>query len=178
MIDDSYYWKVDLLRQSSALKARAAQKRWSGASFARCEQTIMVGFFSVRKLLESKKLTDKVAKHSLEVRCFPPTGEAVTLINRHKIERLFDVDKPKQRFVGLVFLCNQVIHSYVFTLCFDDRGAFSSILVASDYERSRALFEISASGIIDVFELVGNDCVTEVRLVADPARGDYTRSAR
>ena len=137
----------------------------------------MLGLFSVRKLIESRKLTDKVAKQSVQIRCYPPTGKVVTLLNRHKIDELFDLDKPKDRFVKLSFLCNQVIHSYVFTLVFHEGGPFAAILVASDYERSHALYEIPASRIIEVFELVGNDHVTEERYVADPAKGDYSRWA-
>jgi hypothetical protein len=178
VIDESYYWKVDLLRQSCALKARAAQKRWTDASFARCEQTIMLGCFSVRKLIESRKLTDKVAKKSVRIGCYPPNGKAVTLLNKHKIDELFDLDKPGERLVKLSFLCNQVIHSYVFTLLFHEGGGFSSILVASDYERSRTLWEIPASRIIEVFEMVGNDDVTECRYEFDSAKGDYVVTSR
>ena len=178
MIDESYYWKVDLLRQNSALKARAAQKRWTDASFARCEQTIMLGCFSIRKLIESRKLTDKVAEKSLQIRCYPSNGKVVTLLNKHKIDNLFDLDKPKKRLVKLRFLCNQVIHSYVFTLLFHEGGSLSSILVASDNERSRALWEIPAGLLIKVFEKVGNDDVTEVRYQFDSAKGDYIRWAK
>lgn len=138
----------------------------------------MLGCFSIRKLIESRKVTDKVAEKSLQIRCYPSNGKAVTLLNRHKIDTLFDLDKPKKRLVKLSFLCNQIIHSYVFTLIFHEGGLLSSILVASDNERSRALWEISASHIIEVFEMVGNDDVTEERYQFDSAKGDYTRRAK
>lgn len=173
MITEPLYWKTDLLRQSSALEKRRTQKRWSEASFARCEQTIFIGFYSVRKLIESKKLTNVVAASSFQIRSYPPTGKAVTFMNYHKVDELYDLDKPKEHSINLINLCHQFIHSYVFSLVFDEDDALSAVWVASDYQRSKALIEIPLATIIGIFETVASDDIRSMRGIFDPEKGDY-----
>ncbi len=173
MIDESYYWKTDLLKQGLALKRRIAQKRWNDTSLARCEQSVMIGFYSVRKLIDSRKLTNKIADRHFQLRSYPPSGKTITWLNNHKIDELYHMDRPKPKTITLRSLCNQLIHSYVFSLVFEEEGHFGAILVASEYERSKALIEIPASTIIEVFEAVGNDDVTRSTRVFNPAKNDY-----
>ena len=58
MIWESAYWKEELLRQAEDLKKRSTQTKWSERSLARLEKTIMIGFYSIRKLIEAKKVSD------------------------------------------------------------------------------------------------------------------------
>ena len=132
----------------------------------------MIGFYSVRKLIESKKLTDVVSDSTYQLRTFAPTGKKVTLLNHHRIEELYDFAKPNRQCLKLSFLCNQVVHSYVFSLVFE-KDMFSAVLVASDHQRSKALIEIPVPKIIEAFEMVGNDEVSHQRLKLDPNKGDY-----
>lgn len=134
----------------------------------------MLGFYSIRKLTESAKLTDKVSKMSVPVRSYPATGRTVHLLNWHRLDKLYDFEKPRKRTTSLPFLCNQVIHSYVFSLLFSEGGKLAGILVASDRERSRELLEVSVEKIIDVFEKVGRDeANVAVTFRFDEKKGDY-----
>jgi len=173
MISESAYWKSDLLRQSFQLRKRVVQKRWPGGSFARCEQTIMVGFYMIRKLIEAKQLTDVVTGTCVPMRLYPSKGKTVTRLNNHKIDELYDLDAPEKQDLGLKELCHQFIHSYVFTLVFDENGSLSMIWIASDHQRAKALFEIEVKTVIGIFEKVGNDDVGSMRATFDASIGDY-----
>jgi hypothetical protein len=174
MISESFYWKSDLLKQAEALRKRVMQKRWPDASFARCEQAMMLGFYSIRKLTESAKLTHKVSRMSVAVRSYPATGRIVHLMNLHRIDKLYDLNKPRRRTVSLPFLCNQIIHSYVFSLLFHEGGNLAGVLVTSDRERSKELLEITVDRIIDVFEKVATDeANVAVTFRFDEKKGDY-----
>ncbi len=173
MIWESCHWKSDLLKQAASLRKRTVQKRWVDASFARLEQTIMLGFFSIRKLMQSAKLTDMAARQQIAVRSYPPTGKAVTLLNTHRLEQLYDLEEPSERAVSLPFLCNQVIHSYVFEFQFEEGAGPAAILVASDRQRSKELLEVSIEAIIEAFDRVGRDDVSVAKFTFDPKRGDY-----
>jgi len=48
MIWESWYWRTDLKRFADSLRRRQNQMRSPDPSLARCEQTIMVGFFKKR----------------------------------------------------------------------------------------------------------------------------------
>jgi hypothetical protein len=174
MIEESFYWKSDLLKQAGSLRKRATQERWTDASYARCEQTIMLGFYSIRKLRESAKLTDKVAKMNVPIRSYPATGRTVHLLNSHRLEKLYHLDKPKKGTASLPFLCNQIIHSYVFSLLFEERNKLAGLLVASDRDRSKALLEVSVQKLIEIFETVGQDeANVAVTFRFDEKKGDY-----
>ena len=172
MIWESSYWKTDLLKQVAALKKRVTQKRWTEASLAKCEQNLMMGFYSVRKLIESLKLTDIVADSSYQIRSYPPTGKRVTLLNNHKIDELYDLGAPRKETIKLKDLCNQFIHSYVFAPVVEG-GGLSAIWLASDRQRSKALIEVTLATVIEVFDVVGNDEVDSARYTFNPKKGDY-----
>jgi hypothetical protein len=177
MIWESSYWKTDLLKQVAALKKRVTQKRWTEASLAKCEQNLMMGFYSVRKLIESLKLTDIVADSSYQIRSYPPTGKRVTLLNNHKIDELYDLGAPRKETIKLKDLCNQFIHSYVFAPVVEG-GGLSAIWLASDRQRSKALIEVTLATVIEVFEVVGNDEVDSARYTFNPKKGDYRTENR
>ncbi|HEX9938589.1 MAG TPA: hypothetical protein VGB15_15735, partial [Longimicrobium sp.] len=80
MIWESSYWKEDLLKQAEALRKRTTQRRWPEISFARLEQAVMLGFYSIRKLVEARKLSDHVASSAIPVTTYPPTGKPITYL--------------------------------------------------------------------------------------------------
>jgi hypothetical protein len=131
------------------------QKRWPDASLARCEQTVMLGFFEVRKLIDSRKLTRDFALQPLQVKFHRPTGKCIHLFNRRNIEELYDFDGGRRRTITVQYLCNQVIHSYVFALVFDEINQFQSVVVASDLARSKDLIEVPVTTIVEVFDRAG-----------------------
>ena len=173
MIFESAYWKDDLLRRSSLLKQYMGQKRWSGASFAKLEQTVMIGFYSIRKLVEATKLTNALTGASVSMRRYPSRGKPVTRLNKHKVDQLYDLDAPEKQNLALLDLCHQFVHSYIFTPVLDESGGLSAVWVASDHQRSRALFEIEVKTMIGIFEKVGNDKVRSMRGRFDASLADY-----
>src|ERR1017187_7024596 len=156
MIFESAYWKGDLLRRASSLRRYMAQRRWSGASFAKCEQTVMIGFYSVRKLVEAAKLTDALVREPVSTRRYPSKGLPVTRLNRHKVDELYDLDAPERHDLSLMDLCHQFVHSYVFTPVLDESSGVTAIWIASDRQRSRALLGVDVKTVIGIFEKVGN----------------------
>lgn len=173
MIIESAYWKEDLLRRSSLLRRYSAQRRWSGASFAKCEQTIMIGFYSIRKLLEATKLTNALTRATVSVRRYPLKGTRVTRLNLHKPDELYDLDASERYDLSLLDLCHQFVHSYIFAPVLGESGGLSVIGVASDRQRSRALIEIDFNKMIGIFEKVGKDEVRSMRMTFDAVSGDY-----
>jgi hypothetical protein len=178
MIDESWYWKVDLMKRAKYLRSKSTQKRWPEASLARCEQNVMFGFFAVRKLIESRKLTEKVSRMSLQVQNYPPKGRKIHHFNVHRIDDLYDLTRPKAGRVGLPFLCNQVVHSYVFSWTFEEPLTLSGVLVSSDRERSKRLLQISIAAIIRTFEAIGSDDAVGLTARFDDKKGDYVLHLR
>ena len=173
MIWESSYWKDELLRQSKRLRARCHQKRWPEASSAKLELALMSGFYAVRKLVESKKLSQNLISKHFPVTEFPPSGKAVNLLNWHHIDRLFKLDEPNKTSIDLLSLCNQFVHSYIFVPSFSDTKKLAGIFVASDRMRTSRLYHMEIEQAVELFEEVGRDYPTEAHFVWDKKKQDY-----
>ena len=173
MIAESRYWKHDLLKRAKSLRARKNQKRWPEVSFARFEQTIMLGFYSIRKLIEASKLSDSTNDRQIKIVSYPWTGKTVTLMNWHHIDRHYDFESPTDETCGLLFMCHQIVHSFVFMPAFDENVLLDGMLFTSDRYRHEKLHHAEIDDIIELFEHVGRDYPNTMSMVFNPNRQDY-----
>lgn len=175
MIWESHYWKEDLARLADRLRKRAQQRQWSERSLAKLEKDVFIGFYAVRKLLEAKKLSEREANRVIPADSFCNTGrQRITLLNWNtKFAEAFDFEKPKKVKLSITFLCNQVIHSYVFKEVFDEEGLLIGIFISSDRERSRKLYFVAMTELIRLFAMIGKDYPSHSEYQFDPSTGDY-----
>ncbi len=173
MIWESQYWKDDLLKIAATLRKRTAQKRWPETSFARLEQSVMLGFYCIRKLHEAAKLSTATMAQQLSVTAFPWLGKNVTKLNWHRLNELYDFASGASKSQDLLFVCHQFVHSFIFTAVFDETDRLDAILFASDRQRHKSLFSISIGLVISAFEQVGSDYPNSAEYVLNPETGDY-----
>ena len=173
MIFESQYWKEDLARRSMSLKKRCEQRRWPERSFALVEQELMLGFYSVRKLLESNKLSQSVSDLRLSLCAHPCKNKAVTQLNRHAVDDLYDLGGTASEERDLAFVCNQFIHSYVFVLTFAAANEWDGVLVSSDRERNRVAYYLPTGAIIELFDIVASDSPNIMVMSKNERRGDF-----
>jgi len=173
VIWESMYWKDDLLRQAKALRKRISQRRWTERSLARLDQTIMLGFYSIRKLTEAQKLSDEVKNHQITLRAYPCKEKPVTLMNWHKVDKLYDFERESRVMLGLLSLCHLMIHSYVFIPSFKEQSQIEGVFVNSDRTRNKELYFIPLSTIIRLFSLVGSDYPSKMSGKFNQAKGEW-----
>ena len=174
MIFESSYWKDELLGTASFLEKKKSQKQWRGSSYAKVEQKIMISFYSIRKLMDANKLTDAIVQLDVPAIEYSATGKPVTLLNSHKIDELYKLNAPRKKTVKLRFLCNQMVHSYVFMVVTQrENNGLESILVNSDNVKDKKLFSISVDTLINVFESVGQNYPWKSKFKYDESKGDY-----
>jgi hypothetical protein len=169
MIWNSEPWRRQLLAISARLEKRRTQRRWPDASLARLEMDVMLGAYSVRKLLDAQTvLTHAVRDHLLGVRTIParkdPRGIGPDLMNWEHLERWFQLETMQPATLTVRGLCNQVIHSWVFIPSMGDGGGLSSILVTSDRSRRKVLYDVGVDVLIGVFRDVAESHVTAVEM--------------
>jgi hypothetical protein len=173
MIWESSYWKDDLLKSAELLSQKEKQKVWPDRSLANIEKNLFLGFYSIRKLIESKKLSTSVETMKVNAVSYPLLGKNVNLLNCHRAYEFYDFSKKRRENISIQFMCNQVIHSYVFLLCFTQNSRLRSVLICSDKERKKRVFEISLKSIIRLFKIVGSDYPTKYQSKFNPALGDF-----
>ncbi|MGV8122269.1 MAG: hypothetical protein AB2L14_21115 [Candidatus Xenobiia bacterium LiM19] len=119
-------------------------------------------------------MTNELENKTFSIKTFPSNGVPVTYMNWHHLDKLYEFSKGVYYDKGLVFLCNQFIHSYVFTVNFssDDKTLYS-FLFCSDRERNKFLYELPVSVMIEILRDVGNSNPSEMRMIYNEAREDY-----
>ena len=172
MIHESHYWKEDIVKRANLLRRRLHQVLWQDRTFAKVEQDLMLGFYSIRKLIESKKLSTSLVNASLSL-VSHPCQRRVTQLNCNAIQDLYDMEKHTVEQRDIAFVCNQFIHSYVFMLTFSETPRLHGVLVSSDHERNRAVYHLSMDNILALFDLIVRDSPTIVRMTMNKHREDF-----
>lgn len=139
------------------------------------EKQLIISFFMIRKLLETYRVSQKSRRHKAKVFCFKPSGKKITKLNHYSIDKIYDLKREFKIKKGIVFIANQLIHSCtIFAYRNDpiDRN-WGGVFACSDWERNKAIYRIPISEIIKIFQLVGNDYLTEIRMTYDEKIDDY-----
>lgn len=115
MIWESSDWKQPLLKSAKWLRSVKFSDRTQERTFVRIEKELFIGFYSIRKLLETLKISDSTKKLTFEVEWYS-NKEPVHDLNWHHLDRLYDLSSRHLETRDMGFLCNQFIHSYVFVV--------------------------------------------------------------
>jgi len=157
MIWESRPWKQYLARCVHGLERRSQQRRWTEASCAAVERDILLSAYAVRKLVEAGKVSDDIEARSLPAVAHLARGRTVDAMNWHRIDELYDLSKHIEARVSLRGFCNQIIHSFVFSLSMAPSGGLAGFFVASDREKGRRVFYFRIDTVTDALLRVADD---------------------
>ena len=174
MIWESCYWKDPLLKAATWLRSVKLGETTRDSTHVRIEKEIFLGFYSIRKLLDTYKISDATKVTKLELTWFE-NKKAVTYINWHNLDKLYDLSTPHSENRDLRFLCNQFVHSFIFVV--SGNGRIDGVFVASDNVRNRKVYFVSLDQIIQMFRLVGRDYPASGSWKRDPDTGELSGSA-
>lgn len=201
MIFESHYWKKELYKiNKKIIKRKESNNFWTENQYGTFEKEIMIGFYIIRKLVEAKKLTTKLLNSTIEGNKYLNKGKDITLMNFHRFDEFFNLDSPVKHNFDLAFICNQIIHSYIFSPNFsepskdilekldkentiseeviealDESNFLISVYFSSDFNKNKYLYEIEILKIIELFSDVANCDVTSIYQVYNPKTKDYDR---
>lgn len=139
MIHESSYWKDDLLKLANRLELRLIQTRWGDKNLYTLEKEISIGFYSIRKLIESKKVSDSLKTKDCVVMEFPYRG-IPEAINTYFNEGDYNLNKAKQSGIKLNQLCNQFIHNHHFLPFLLDGRNLIGFFFCSDHKRTSCIY--------------------------------------
>ena len=181
MIYESYYWKNELLKLANKIEKRTNSKRWwTESQHGTFEKEIMIGFYIVRKLIDAKKFTNSIVSTKISGKKYPNNGKNITIRTNNRFYEFYDFEKGNPEKFDLIFLCNQIVHSYIFSPCFgcdeEVKGnsmTLEAIYFNSDENRNKWLYEITINSIVKIFRELGNDYPNSIHQSYDPKRKDY-----
>ncbi|MDO9420419.1 MAG: hypothetical protein Q7T66_07145 [Herminiimonas sp.] len=173
MILESWYWKQSLLETAQRIKSLKAAENVSEEQIVLLEKDIFVGFYSVRKLVETQvKVSDVVRHISLPICWYPNKGIKVTWRNNNKLDELYDFDSGGGEVRDIWFISGRIIHSFIFSPLFTEEGSLEAILFTSDTDKDKRLYSMHIDKVIDLFTLVGNDNLSLIVWRQDPETGE------
>jgi hypothetical protein len=169
MISESRYWKSPLLRTATWLERLIVKEEIFEKSLARIEREVFVGCYAIRKLIPTFKLSKSTKQTKIDLQSFPlALGKTVDYFNKHNFDELFEIDAGTSEQRDLEFLCNQVIHSYVFNILLKKDGSIEGFFIASDTMRHNRVYLVLLDQVVSIFRLVGRDYPKELHLERDP----------
>jgi hypothetical protein len=174
MIWDSSFWKDDLLILAQDLLRVTKRRKPSQRLLVNLEKKVFLAGYTIRKLMEAGKLSSETEALPVPVVSYRNLGKAVTIINWHRLDGLYDFKSGRPISLPLRVVCNQIIHSYVFMPGGDSAtGPVNKIWFCSGRSRNRCLYELALSDLAEVLSVVGHDYPAQAVYVYDPAQKDY-----
>lgn len=151
----SYPWRQQLLRQAEFLHEIALPHRWSEASSVKLEETIVLGFYGIRRLINAFLLSEALVHRPLPMTAYPARRKTDGLVGEASFEVLYDLKAGIPVAHDLLFLCHQVLHNCVFSTYFDTQRTLQGIYITSDHQRKVALYGLDLKTIQELFHRVG-----------------------
>ena len=174
MIAESKYWKKPLLRIAKRLRRFKSQHELTNRSFVQIERDVFIGFYSIRKLFDSfGKVTDATRGLQTQLLWYRNI-KLVTWRNKDDIEKCYDLAKSHRESRTARFICNKIIHSFVFIPTIGDLGGLAGIFFTSDTDKDNRLYSIEIDAVIEIFERVGNDDPCQIEWRRSSATGEET----
>ena len=170
MIIESCYWKDPLLKSALRFREFSRTKKPEESDLVQIELDVFLGFYSIRKLMDTIKISDKTKQFQLSLEWYPNI-EKVNIMNIHHPDKLYDFNTKNKMVKDLRFICNQIIHSYIFFICVSENGYFGGIFCSSDTYKNSKLFFITLASLIEIFETVGNDYPNHMSMIRDAETG-------
>lgn len=165
MIWESSYWKESLLKSARRLLKISKRKSPVEKILVDFEKEVFISFYIVRKLIEAKKVTDKIAERKIKANSYLVKGKNVTLLNWHWVDELYDLDNCTQVELDVLFLCNQIIHSFIFVPEFNEQKKLVAVLFSSDRKRNICIYKIELQSIIEILKAIGSEYPSSAKFV-------------
>ena len=175
LIFDSVFWKDELkTNYQGILKYNdiALLNENFEETYNHMEKHIFLSAFIIRKLVESKKLTDAVDNYEKQIIGFAPLKE-ITRLNRFEIFENYNLEDSKLYTVKFKNICNWLIHSYVCQLNFDDSDRVIGFYISSDYDRNKIMYNVQLEDWLDYINRVIDDEIAHIEFRYCRKKGNF-----
>lgn len=161
------YWKKELLQNKRSLKFWLKLGRIHSAYVEhQINKAILYSSVIIRKMFEDEKGAEtefkkdpklmpdlELLKHKVAVRVYPFTGDKNFIAPRVAPSN-YDYEKTVIEEIELNKLCNQIIHSYIWSVAYEHtpKRKIHSVLFASDLEKTKVLYMLKPKDFIKAID--------------------------
>jgi hypothetical protein len=147
----SHPWKQTLEHQAKALQELMKPHRLSDASLVRLEETVVLGCYTIRRLINGFLLPDSHRNQPVYMSAFPRRPHSSSLLGDEPLRIRYDLDAGRSVQHDPIFLCHQVLQNCVFEPWLTPDNQLEGIYVTSDHQRKIALYGISLVDLQNLF---------------------------
>ena len=147
----SHPWKQELARRADALRDFAEPHRLTGTSRVRLEETVVLGCYTIRRLINGFLLPESCANQPFPMTVFPRRRQTAPQLGDAPLHLRYDLDACRTTTHDLLFLCHQVLQNCVFEPWLTTEHRLSGIYVTSDHQRKVALYGVHLADLGDLF---------------------------
>ena len=177
MAFESYYWKKDIRKDISTIQRKmeinlqtlTSKKLDEVCSIV--EIKVFLIAFAIRKLLDTKKIPDRVAAKKIKIIKFKRNSRAHGAFFNFK--KLYELDKPIKADMEAKLILNQIIHGFVFQVFANKSGKLSHLYITSDYDKSKFLYLVNIKTLMKNFKEISKQQVVSMSIKYDPSRGIF-----
>ena len=174
MIYESQPWKQEVARHIRTIDAWTKKVHTQKGCFL-IERGIFLSAFIVRKLIENKKMTDRLKGRTFRCRSYKPfrplSDRVMQAWGVADIDKQYDLSKPSIVQSSFYDLSSEIMHSYIFVPEVGDNGDFVSFFINSYREQDNRLLSISIDAYQKALKLAVVDDVVSARVYKDPKTG-------
>jgi hypothetical protein len=151
MTTPSHPWKQSLEHQARTLQELMQPHRLSGTSFVKLEETIVLGCYTIRRLINGFLLPESCRHQSVPMNAFPRRPHGSPLPGDEPLKIRYDLDNGRPVQHDPLFLCHQVLQNCVFEPWLTPDHLLAGIYITSDHQRKIALYGVSLNTLRDLF---------------------------
>jgi hypothetical protein len=157
VVDDPAPWHDELLKTAARLEARTKQTRWTDRTGYLTERDFVLSAYAMRKLVEGGETPEGFRGRQIPVRRFELLGRRP--LSADDIADCYDFDNGRRKMLSLIELCDEILHSVVFTFyCGETEDLFDGIYVSSDGAENEYVYLLLASDFIALCCDIGMGC--------------------
>ena len=150
------YWLNEIKDSAQFLESLYRTKSWETEVEFKTEKAIFVGFYAIRKLKESKLLNNEV--HGLNTSLKSNRIRTDCIVNNEDHwSKKYNLGQSDDQHLNLEKLCNQFIHSKLYSPFFQPGLGCLGFYFASDNEYTKHIYYLQLIKVINIFLSVANN---------------------
>ena len=176
---ESFYWKKILKRDVSFIIKKMdinlneiEDNDKLEQIFSTVEIKIFIIAYSLRKLIDTRKVSDKLSNIQIKTLAYPKKSKKITFKTNYRFDEHYDFDKKIETKLLIRDVCNQIIHSYIFQLIIYRNKIFYTFF-NSDYNKNKYLFKLKIKDFLKVVMKFSNNYPQHISMIYCKKMKDY-----
>lgn len=137
------------------------------------ERDVILSFFVIRRLVELSRVSSLTSDFQFDVFSCPFNGRKMSPIDRHGIEKSYDLAIEVGVSKKMLYIANQFIHSSLFLITTDQTRNWHSFYVVSDYDKKQCIWRIPVQQVAEAFKIAAEDYLNSFSYRYDKKSDDY-----